>query len=176
MRTLLVALLLIVPFFSVYSEEFRLWHENGTERTIVARLVGKDDTAETASLMLKNTKTIKMDIAKLSEEDQEYINKWMKPIAPKDQLTVRVVKSGNLPGGYTKELAIDIVAGADDVQLEASCECSAGEKIQETISAGETRTFPLSCHNRYIVRLYAEDLTLLDEETSTKKTGVSKAK
>lgn len=148
------------------SEELRTWTEESTKRKIEARMVKKDDNKGTVTLMLKSTKRVNLDTSKLIEKDQEYIKGWSKSISPRDQLTVRIVKSGRSRG---KRVEVEVQAGKLDVTLS-------GHNLSHTVKAGERKLFQVEVPDKYTFTLNDTDGNLIDQETALKKTGRTKSR
>lgn len=165
-KALLLALVMAFPFESAHADKYRTWTEEATKRTIEAKIVDKDDEAGTVSVFLKNMKRVKLDVAKLTEEDQRYVESWSKSILPENQLTVRIVASGRSRG---KRVEVDVVAGKSDVTVS-------GHRLNATVKAGERELFQVEVPNKYTFTLHDADGNLVDQETALKKTGKTESR
>lgn len=171
MKWLLALVLLVISSLTV-NAEFRTWTQASTKKTIQAKLVEKDETGDTVTLMLTNLKTVNLAVSNLIDEDQKFIKEWTKPIDPKNQLTVRLIQSGKYDS-YTKKLEVDVVAGNLDVTVSGGCHGGCNS-LNNTVAAGKTETFTITTHDAYSFTLTDSLGNLLDHETPTKKTGITK--
>lgn len=174
MKLILLAFAFLFTSFAVKAEDFRTWTLEATKKTIEAKIIEKDDAASTVTVMMKNLNTVKLDVSKLIEDDQKFVKDWVKPIDPRNQLTVRVVQSGKY-GAYTKKLEVDVVAYKDDVKVSGGC-CAGCNNIRKTVASGTSETFTVITHDNYSFTLTDLNGLQIDQESATKKTGVTKLK
>ncbi len=59
------------------AEEFRIWTDAQTGKTIEAKLVEKLDDNSEIQLMLKNLSRSKVKTSRLSDDDQNYVKNWV---------------------------------------------------------------------------------------------------
>jgi len=154
-------------------DQFRTWTEEATKRTIEAKILRRDDKDNTVTILLKSMKTVTLDISKLIEEDQEYAKGWSKAIAPRDQLTVRVVASGQSRGG--KRVEVDVKASKSDVVVSGGCDAGC-HSLKKTVKAGERGLFQIEVHDKYTFTVNDQNGKFIDQETALKKTGVTKSR
>jgi hypothetical protein len=145
-------------------DQFRTWTEEATKRTIEAKILERDDKKNTVTLQLKSMKNVVLDTSKLTEKDQEFVKDWKKYVEPKNQLTVRIVKSGISRG---KRVEVDVQAGKFDVVVS-------GHSLSSTIKAGERKLFQVEVPDKYTFTLNDTDGNLVDQESALRKTGLTK--
>lgn len=166
-KALLTAIAIILGCNFTKAEEFRTWTEEASQRKIEAKILNKDELVGTVTLLLRNSKSVKLAVSRLVEEDQQYIKKWQIDVAPQDQLTVRVVKSGRTRG---KRVEVDVQAGKTDVVVSGGCDAGC-HKLEESVKAGDRGVFQIEVHDKYTFTLDDVDGNLIDKETTLKKTG-----
>ena len=172
MKALLTAIVMALVSQTVNADEFRTWTEEATKRKIEAKILEKDDKAGTVSLLLKNLKSVKFDVSKLTEEDQKYVKDWSKLITPEDQLTVRVVASGISRG---KRVEVDVKASKSDVVVSGGCDAGC-HRLKKNVKVGERGLFQIEVHDKYTFTLNGADGNLIDQETALKKTGKTESR
>ena len=173
MKTLLTAIVIALVSQTANADEFRTWTEEATKRKIEAKIVEKDEKAGTVSLVLKSLNSVKLDVSKLSEDDQKYVKGWSKSIRPEDQLTVRVVASGQSRGG--KRVEVDVKASKTDVVVSGGCDAGC-HRLRKAVKAGERGLFQIEVHDKYTFTLNGADGNFIDQETALKKTGKTESR
>lgn len=172
---ILMAMALACPITK--AEEFRTWTEEATKRKVEAKILEKDDKLGNVTVMLKNLKSLKLEVSKLVKEDQKYIKEWQMAVNPQDQLTIRVVKSGSSRG---KRVEVDVTASKSDVVVSGGCNggggCSAHSPLKKTVKAGQRGSFQIEVCDKYTFTAKDAEGNLIDQETDLKKTGITRAK
>ena len=164
MKTTLCALILgLLTVTGSVAEEFRTWTQDGTKRTIVAKISDKklDDSA--ARVRTKTGQYVWLQTRDLIAADQDYIKKWVKPV---DRLTVRVTGSGK----GLKKIEVVAQAGPKTMRVKGK-RPSPKPPVDYEVAAGQSFKFEFWAPREYWVRAY-ENGKLMEEETDKTKTGL----
>lgn len=165
-RVFLIALSIFGCLTGLRAGEFRKWTEAETERVIYAMIIDKKLDDSEARLSKRGGKSFWIAKDKLIEEDQKYIEEWVKPVK---HITARVIASGN--GG--KKVEVTAVAGSKDMTVKAYWDGKKKQpkgypKIYE-VKKGEELKFTYKAGNKYTVKGFYGD-EVVDEESWDSKT------
>lgn len=153
-----------VTVLNLQGEEYRKWTEVETGRQIEAVMKDKKLDESAAQLLLKDGNSLWIEVSRLSDQDKEYIKKWIKPVK---HLTCRIVgfKKG------TKRIKVVAKAGARGVEVVAYRSPGDKKPISKKLKAGEEIEFEYEASNKYVVKAWSGK-DLVDEESWNSKTGL----
>jgi hypothetical protein len=94
----------------LHAEPARDWTDATTGRVIRGYITDKKDDASAVQIALVSGRTHWLETARLTAEDRDYIQKWIKPVK---RLTVRVTGKGP---GY-KTITIKATGGGANIRV-----------------------------------------------------------
>ena len=166
MKTLL---LLVIAALSLVAraEEFRIWTQKETGRTLEAKMLDKRVDNSEAKLLMKNGRAVWVKSKTLSDQDQEYIKNWVREA--KDILSARVI--GSKRGGR-KHVEVTVVANAKPLKIVCygTATATGDAALTKDVEANGKAVFDFWSGVKYRVEAWSGN-ELVDVETNARKTG-----
>jgi SLA1 homology domain 1, SHD1 len=162
MKTLLFIFALVT---SLAADEFRTWTQAGSEKKIEAKILDKNEGK--VQLSTKDGKSYWMDVAKLIQEDQDFISAWKKKPLGFEPLTVDVTGKP-----ITGQKSISVVAKAWEKGLTVVVYFEKGGNrimFNEQIEPYGFRSWSGNVGNNYLVTLEDADGNVILQQAATSK-------
>jgi len=163
MKYLMISLLLTLISHANEKDEYRVWTDLKTAKTIRAKILAKNIGNSKVQVRTEDGRVVWLKSERLTGADNEYLRAWTKWPA---KITARVIASRK---GY-KKLKVVARAGNQGLKVEA-LQLDQEKPLVKYVAAGKEITFVYSAPSVYWVRGY-EGNKLVEEETSKKKTGL----
>jgi hypothetical protein len=170
MKTILLLALISATFATFASaDDFRIWTQQATGKTISAKIIDKKSDNSAARLNMKNGKCVWLKTEGLVWQDRDFVAAWKKMPLGFHFLTVTLSGTKVQKGGYKM---INVVARSHDEPLicKVYSSVSDGRPEEFEVASGSTSNLTFKVRHNYLVTLEDEGGELIDEETSRKKT------